>query len=364
MLVSDKNKQKNIAAKQLLRIQSIDEENLNLGIGDTVKMVVQHEGSSMSCLFEVEKTLSTKSCLLSSKSREVSMAQFVLALQKSPHATLLKQKQEKLIHHQSFANQIQNPLFAVCNGCLSSKQDYALNMVLFAMLQTLEAFHDGLLNDDDDSNDFSFSSTTSRNYETLCKTMLLEELKWRGIKDPLLAQKQGGKIGATWIDYVFSRYLHSFSAPCPATTSVVGSMLAQEVIKGITHMYQPISQLYFFESLDSLHENNGNNNSLSRSKNNVKENYVERIYGEEIQRELQSLKVFVVGAGAIGCELLKNFALLGVGAASMNTLDTKLEDTSSAWKQFGLEKGGILVTDMDLIEKSNLNRQLLFRFVT
>lgn len=52
-----------------------------------------------------------------------------------------------------------------------------------------------------------------------------------------------------------------------------------------------------------------------------------------------SLKYFVVGAGAIGCELLKNFAMMGVGATS----------------------GRVVVTDMDLIEKSNLNRQFLFR---
>lgn len=47
-----------------------------------------------------------------------------------------------------------------------------------------------------------------------------------------------------------------------------------------------------------------------------------------------------VGAGAIGCELLKNFALIGLGAGG----------------------GGLVtVTDMDFIEKSNLNRQFLFR---
>lgn len=49
---------------------------------------------------------------------------------------------------------------------------------------------------------------------------------------------------------------------------------------------------------------------------------------------------FKVGAGAIGCELLKNFALIGLGAG---------------------EGGQVTVTDMDLIEKSNLNRQFLFR---
>lgn len=47
-----------------------------------------------------------------------------------------------------------------------------------------------------------------------------------------------------------------------------------------------------------------------------------------------------MGAGAIGCELLKNFAMIGLGCG----------------------KGGeVVVTDMDTIEKSNLNRQFLFR---
>jgi len=50
--------------------------------------------------------------------------------------------------------------------------------------------------------------------------------------------------------------------------------------------------------------------------------------------------VWQVGAGAIGCEMLKNWALMGVGVG---------------------DGGHIIVTDMDIIEKSNLNRQFLFR---
>ena len=47
-----------------------------------------------------------------------------------------------------------------------------------------------------------------------------------------------------------------------------------------------------------------------------------------------------MGAGAIGCEILKNLAMMGVGASP---------------------EGVVYVTDMDIIEKSNLNRQFLFR---
>ncbi|KAH8021669.1 hypothetical protein HPB51_016065 [Rhipicephalus microplus] len=50
-------------------------------------------------------------------------------------------------------------------------------------------------------------------------------------------------------------------------------------------------------------------------------------------------EIMKVGAGAIGCELLKNFAMMGLGA----------------------EDGCIYITDMDVIERSNLNRQFLFR---
>jgi len=46
----------------------------------------------------------------------------------------------------------------------------------------------------------------------------------------------------------------------------------------------------------------------------------------------------MIGAGAIGCELLKNYAMLGLG-----------------------RRGRIIVTDPDVIENSNLSRQFLFR---
>ena len=47
-----------------------------------------------------------------------------------------------------------------------------------------------------------------------------------------------------------------------------------------------------------------------------------------------------VGAGAIGCEMLKSYAMMGVACGA---------------------EGKVFVTDMDSIEKSNLNRQFLFR---
>lgn len=64
------------------------------------------------------------------------------------------------------------------------------------------------------------------------------------------------------------------------------------------------------------------------------------VFGRKYQQKLADLRLFLVGAGAIGCEMLKNWAMMGVSVG---------------------EKGNVLVTDMDTIEKSNLNRQFLFR---
>lgn len=60
--------------------------------------------------------------------------------------------------------------------------------------------------------------------------------------------------------------------------------------------------------------------------------------GRATVSELEKSKVFVVGAGAIGCELLKNFAMMNLCA-----------------------HGQLTITDPDHIETSNLNRQFLFR---
>src|SRR5690349_7348674 len=53
------------------------------------------------------------------------------------------------------------------------------------------------------------------------------------------------------------------------------------------------------------------------------------------QNRLQNAKVLVLGAGALGNEILKNLALMGVG--------------------------NVLVADMDMVEPSNLSRSVLFR---
>jgi ubiquitin-activating enzyme E1 len=81
--------------------------------------------------------------------------------------------------------------------------------------------------------------------------------------------------------------------------------------------------------------------SADRTPKNDKNDSVRVIFGQDMVAKLAKLNYFLVGAGAIGCEVLKNWSLIGLGEKSAG--------------------GKILVTDMDRIEKSNLSRQLLFR---
>lgn len=109
-------------------------------------------------------------------------------------------------------------------------------------------------------------------------------------------------------------------------------------MKACSGKFSPINQYLYYDALECLPEEDISEDDCSpigsRYDNQI------AIFGKKFQEKLGSLKYFIVGAGAIGCELIKNFAMVGVGAG----------------------KGGeVIITDMDLIEKSNLNRQFLFR---
>ena len=118
-----------------------------------------------------------------------------------------------------------------------------------------------------------------------------------------------------------------------------GGMAAQEVLKSVSGKFHPIVQFLYFDSLESLPT------STTRSEKEcapIGSRYDGQIavFGQEYQKKLGNTKEFLVGAGAIGCEMLKNWAMMGLAAGP---------------------EGKITVTDNDQIEKSNLNRQFLFR---
>ncbi|KAH8405459.1 hypothetical protein KR215_000197 [Drosophila sulfurigaster] len=123
---------------------------------------------------------------------------------------------------------------------------------------------------------------------------------------------------------------------CPIDAAI-GGIVAQEVLKACSGKFTPIYQWLYFDSLESLPVDPVTEDDAQPLGTRYDAQIA--IFGRKFQEKLASSKWFIVGAGAIGCELLKNFGMLGLGVGD----------------------GQIFVTDMDLIEKSNLNRQFLFR---
>ncbi|RMX37969.1 hypothetical protein pdam_00009035 [Pocillopora damicornis] len=154
----------------------------------------------------------------------------------------------------------------------------------------------------------------------------------------LLNQKADTKV-----DILDEKLLKQLAFTCrgcfsPLTVSL-GGIVGQEVLKALTGKYTPLKQWLYIDATEMLkgQETLDKTSFLPR---HDRYDSLRICIGEELLSKLSNLRLFMVGCGAIGCELLKNFALLGIG---------------------GGRNGLMTITDNDLIEKSNLNRQFLFR---
>ena len=119
-----------------------------------------------------------------------------------------------------------------------------------------------------------------------------------------------------------------------------GGIVGQEVMKAASGKFTPVQQWMYFDAEESLP--GGGADGLPAADTAARGNRHDAqacVLGWPTQEALGKLSYLLVGAGAIGCEMLKNWAMMGVGSAG----------------------GAITVTDPDTIEKSNLNRQFLFR---
>lgn len=145
------------------------------------------------------------------------------------------------------------------------------------------------------------------------------------------------KLNNSITDGMINKFILTYEGDCCPLNSVLGSIASQEIVKGCTGKFTPIKQWLYFDSFDCLPENS---NDLDRTLKGTRYDSQIKIFGNSFQEKLSKMKYFIVGSGAIGCELLKNFAMIGLGCS---------------------QAGCIYITDMDIIEKSNLNRQFLFR---
>lgn len=135
----------------------------------------------------------------------------------------------------------------------------------------------------------------------------------------------------------------------------VGGLVSQEIVKAITNKFIPTNQLFFSDCMEVICDSGSGETKLSIANypefitanyekefklTTTRDDGIRSVIGNTTLEKVKAAKLFMVGCGAIGCELLKNFAMISLSTG---------------------ESGMITITDPDHIEVSNLNRQFLFR---
>lgn len=125
-------------------------------------------------------------------------------------------------------------------------------------------------------------------------------------------------------------------------SAVFGGLIAQEVLKAASGKFNPIYQWLYMDAVEALPKAPEGAAVSADEYQPLGSRYDDQIavFGRTFQEKINNLRYFLVGAGAIGCEMLKNWAMMGLSSGP---------------------NGRIFVTDMDTIEMSNLSRQFLFR---
>lgn len=114
---------------------------------------------------------------------------------------------------------------------------------------------------------------------------------------------------------------------------LIGGITACEVVK-CCGRFAPLGQWLHFDAIEVLPTEVPKDAKPLQSRD---DNMI-LLLGSAVQRRLHASKIFMVGCGALGCEHLKNFAMLGLAT-----------------------EGSITVTDGGRVENADLNRQFLFR---
>mmetsp|Transcript_6335 Transcript_6335/g.17708 ORF Transcript_6335/g.17708 Transcript_6335/m.17708 type:complete len:697 (+) Transcript_6335:1459-3549(+) len=140
-------------------------------------------------------------------------------------------------------------------------------------------------------------------------------------------------------EQVVLKLAHTARAVLNPMAAMFGGMVGQEVVKAVSGKFHPLMQWFYFDSSESMPDEF----PLPASELELTGGRFDHqimVFGKSLQKKISELQLFLVGAGALGCEFMKNFALMGACSSG---------------------PGKLVVTDDDVIEKSNLSRQFLFR---
>ena len=134
-----------------------------------------------------------------------------------------------------------------------------------------------------------------------------------------------------FLDDSVEMIVRSYGVEIAPVVSIMAGFASTEVMKLIMNKYTPFNQWFTWEDSSFINKD--------QIPIELKPFGIGSLFGKSFVNDLRKLNVSMVGCGALGCEWLKNLALLNV-----STSDTCIK-----------------VTDPDHIEKSNLSRQFLFR---
>ncbi|KAL2899318.1 Ubiquitin-activating enzyme E1 2 [Bienertia sinuspersici] len=157
-----------------------------------------------------------------------------------------------------------------------------------------------------------------------------------------LANNMNEDLGDSKLGDINPKLLRHFAFGARAVlnpmAAMFGGLVGQEVMKACSGKFHPLFQFFYFDSVESLPTEPLEPSDFAPR--NSRYDAQISVFGWKIQKKLEDAKTFLVGSGALGCEFLKNLAMMGVSCSS---------------------QGKLTVTDDDVIEKSNLSRQFLFR---
>ena len=160
----------------------------------------------------------------------------------------------------------------------------------------------------------------------------------RNAEDATILVSLAKKLDPNVDEKVLTELSYQASGNLAPVNAVIGGLVAQEVLKACSAKFHPVVQYTYFDSLESLPSTLPSEADCQPTGSRYDGQIA--VFGKAFQEKIFNYRQFLVGAGAIGCEMLKNWSMIGLGSGP---------------------NGAIYVTDLDTIEKSNLNRQFLFR---
>jgi len=228
---------------------------------------------------------------------------------KNDHQKILRKKISQTFNFESLKKNIDNPTHIV--------SDWSVGMDRSILLHKLHLAMDKYLND----------------FGELPKPWSIPD--WEIFNDKYLLKTNNTLTENE--NFIAKKFCFTLRGDVLPVCSIIGGIVSHEVFKVLAHKYIPIQQWYYMDYLDLISDSEIQTHTdytCRNYKTKTKYDGLVNVFGKRFLETIQNTTPFVVGSGAIGCELVKNLGMMGVKR--------------------------VYLTDPDHIEKSNLSRQFLF----